>query len=759
MDSIDAFHRYTDVLLLAKVNDDVSCARKELGKLIYANPWLLYEVPQEQRELFVEKVSHSAGSSLETAQKVQGVARGGLPTDPGDRLVRFVKGVFHSKLSSQELQKAYSEPFTFLEDANLRAKAGPRVLIEVAKKATAQDARRISENIGNYEIQDQAALIEIAKMAVAQDEWGVSENIKNYGIQDQAALIEIAKMAVAQSGLGVSCYIKNYGIQDQAALVEIAKIAAAQSRWEASFDIKNYGIQDKNALIEIAKIATRANPLSVLKNLGQFISLKDPSLIRERESIIVSALLHWVVKEGKRFIDSLSAYPHLAPYLPGKALLSSQEGARGVFIACVQHNSLRILPENIWDVQGRNMLFDKVVKYRNQPIAASLVSILFEQADSPAYKTAYTSLVEEEEKWVAHKLLPAIVPARWMVQGNMGKEDPDMQLLTSFLKLKREAFRNNLSPLLQTYLLAALELDQIEELTPQRKLLLLARVCASEDPVKGLGLLRALCSRKATSELISCPMQDPIGELKVVFERELIKGTFVDLSGIENLSDRYQETFGKTRVPSVLETYTAGLRSLGDESIRKILERFVRSVLLGTFQEERYKLENNLHLQCIHQHDPALLSKWKSLVLEAPVISMTASQKKKVFSLEEFFKTKMQDHHWHLQEQDQLPVLTQFLQAPQETRGKIVEDLEGKIQECQNKIQIASSHSEKKDLGLELKSYQMQKICMELVMGVHLSSEEQLKKLQSLSSQMTGKGLELEHDIKGLVRELESPTT
>ena len=208
MDNIGKFKQYSDTLLSAKGEDNLSEVKKELGKLILTQPWLLYEVPQEQRELFVQKLSQNEGSDLKFATKVQGVANTVFVAPREvvsmEKAHALADGVFRSTLSANELQVAYKDPFSFLGKESLRRRAGEKIVIEIAKIAAAQDGRGVSENIRNYEITAPAALIEIAKIAAAKSGRGVSEYIRNYGITDQAALIEIAKIAAAENGYGVS---------------------------------------------------------------------------------------------------------------------------------------------------------------------------------------------------------------------------------------------------------------------------------------------------------------------------------------------------------------------------------------------------------------------------------------------------------------------------------------------------------------------------------------------------------------------------
>jgi hypothetical protein len=817
VDNVGKFKEYSN-MLYSEREDSLLDVREKLGKLIIEQPWLLYEVPQEERELFVQKFSQNKGFDSELASKVQVTTNIVFSASKEVALINkaqaLVSEVFHSTLSSNELEEAYRDPFSFLNNKFFCCKAGEKIVIEIAKIAAAQSGYKLSENIKEYgirnpdalveiakivaaqsgsgiseyiqryRIKNQDALIEIAKIAAARDGSGVSEYIQRYGIKNPDALIEIAKIAAARDGSGVSKYIQRYGIKNPDALIEIAKIAAEESGEGVSEYIQEYGIRNPDALIEIAKIAAAQDGSGVseyiqeyrIRNsdalieiakisissayegsfkyvliyLDKFISLTDVSVKKEREILILMGLFAAVAQEGVAAINELRQIPHVASYLPIEQEVSEQ--TKSIIGKYAQHNADSILPSDIWENQENKALFlDKVGQYRNQAIAGSLIIALVKHADSTDYKLTYDAFVTGTEGWVVHKILPAIVPAAWMSQGEVDTEDA--QKLLGFLDGNREEFRNNQSPLLQTFLLTVLELDKIKGLTPARKLQLLAHVCGALDCIKGLGLLRALCSRNLVEALEDLALQDPLQELQEAFKRDLLKDDFVDLSEIEDLAERYQDTFGKTRIPNLLEMYRISLRAC-EEEVRKTLERFERSVLLGTFEEERYKLDNNLHLQHIHQYDETMVDKWRNLTIEIPVLSQKSSHNEEKFSMEKFFQAKMQDQHWHVQGQDQFPRLTAFLNAPSAERDEMLNRLEVEIVEMQTSVKNAFIQ-EKKELGRQLKDLQMQKACMKLVQG-GVSDDEQVEQLKDLFSQMKQTKLELVNDLQGLIRNIQS---
>ena len=271
-----------------------------------------------------------------------------------------------------------------------------------------------------------------------------------------------------------------------------------------------------------------------------------------------------------------------------------------------------------------------------------------------------------------------------------------------------------------------------------RKLQLLSSVChSSDDCIRGFGFIRSLCGRKEMEALKTLPLENPVEGLSRAFEESLLKDRFVDLSGIENLADKYLKTFGDMRVPGALETYITGIRTLGDERVKSTLERFVRSVLLGTFDIDRYDTSKNPHLKRIQEYDQKsqsdILGRWKSLAFEASVIQIEKTSKVEIFSFEDFFKQKLGDGHGCKNHIEQLPELISFLKGDQKERREILEGLTQKLKEDQEKVKTATI-TERKELGQTVKIRHGQKLCMELIASPDLSKEEQIKKLKSILS-------------------------
>lgn len=89
------------------------------------------------------------------------------------------------------------------------------------------------------------------------------------------------------------------------------------------------------------------------------------------------------------------------------------------------------------------------------------------------------------------------------------------------------------------------------------------------------------------------------------------------LGSVEDFPAKYNDKIAEGRNPTAIITYAGKIESLKDKNASIYFGKFVTALLNGTFQKDRYKLENNLHLQKLSQINPGILSKWKESVCQS----------------------------------------------------------------------------------------------------------------------------------------------
>lgn len=110
----------------------------------------------------------------------------------------------------------------------------------------------------------------------------------------------------------------------------------------------------------------------------------------------------------------------------------------------------------------------------------------------------------------------------------------------------------------------------------------------------------------------------------------------VPLGKIDNFASQFAKYFGEQRNPEALTTY-AGRISCVPETLKELGE-WITHVLTGSEDQLRYSPDSSKHMQALHQHDPKLLSRLKTLcndVKPSTVQDMTMQAKAPVIDLSE----------------------------------------------------------------------------------------------------------------------------
>lgn len=445
-----------------------------------------------------------------------------------------------------------------------------RQAIDFFKEFAKRDGKKVSQEIINSHITDEPSLIEIAKIAAAQNGRWTSKHIRNYEIQESTALIEIAEIAVRQSGRGVCEYLDNYNITDPERIINILQIAALHFGLDAIHNAYQHAKKSLSRIDpnEFNKILLSALAFSLFENK------KDE--IKKFYNMLVDCL--------NPSFDVIKALEH-----------SSVELFRSLLIE--QRDNLN-LPEFFYSIS------DKILKYRGKKIAEFLLGTLMQNAEKKDYIKSYLNLTTEKGALVIPRLLPSIVLAKWL----SGLES---EKLKNFLSKHTRVLKDQTAPLLPALLNAQRDLDLLEGVYPMRKIDLLGMLCLQEleDIVKSLKLVSYFAIRKEVDLLNK--IEPNINNLHKAYKNILLSylSTFPCLP--PNPIERYEETFGQTIRPYALEIYQTTLFH-EEPIVQDTLIRFIQSVLLDNFLEERHRTDINPHLKKIEESNSGLLDAWKN---------------------------------------------------------------------------------------------------------------------------------------------------
>ena len=100
-----------------------------------------------------------------------------------------------------------------------------------------------------------------------------------------------------------------------------------------------------------------------------------------------------------------------------------------------------------------------------------------------------------------------------------------------------------------------------------------------------------------------------------LFQQNFVKLFDISPENVSGLSDKFSNTFGKFRDPSILFTYARAMKRLPPEeklTVKPTLDLFVNSVLDGTYLDKRYDIALNPHLKKISETHADKLELWKN---------------------------------------------------------------------------------------------------------------------------------------------------
>lgn len=493
---------------------------------------------------------------------------------------------------------------------NLSTPEGQQTLIEITKLAAQQNARYISENIKNLEIdgstpEGKQALIEIAKLAAQRDGQYTSKFIKNYGIdgstpEGQKALIEIAKFTAQQDGGNTSYYIKNYGIdgstkEGQQGLIDIATLAAQCKAWKVNntaAHIKNYGINDpinrnKVFLIALCNDFTAAQYYRefAFDELGattlDFDLFNKYPLRSDHISQFYEGIIHdWPFLEqeisNSKDFQKLKTRAHMVGAL--------------ALICHLQKIPLKDISQEV----------EALLELRNPPlrniIAQSLISYVATGKNFETFEVF-------KNKYKDISPLSRMFLYQLQMQGLDDSKIDEISKLIDKSKFKDK---------LKTHLLLATFSTIIKDnaLNIDKKFELL-KLVLEHDSKNTKALLRVLPGiYDIEGNLKTLQEAHTLEDLNLAFLKAFQRK--IPFEHIDDFLDRYEKTLGTFRDTTALLSYVGSLNLLSKESserLLKLLGIYVKSVLEGTFTNDRYISQ---HLDTIFKSTPSLKEKWQS---------------------------------------------------------------------------------------------------------------------------------------------------
>ncbi len=627
---------------------------------------------------------------------------------------------------------------------------------------TYHGSEEVERLIGSLGIQDPAALKEIALVCARARK--INPLAFGISLENQAERIEIAKVYASvyclkhRQGIAI---IRDLGIKDPHAIVEIAKFYARHQPQDIALYINSLEIQNPKDLIEIAKICAEHGYIKTAQNIHNFripllyqkewkeiallfasslgkdlfpeidtLFLQLPAKVRytlKAQCCMDMALKSDFSEEALHFFtESLLPHTQARLAIPKNHILCRKAEELGLgkpweemdfkeqkFLAklCA---ALALVEERDLSEETQKTLFD-IVQYRNEALMRSMLrnftgKVILERK----------SRAGNSGESIDYFRLPQIFLDQWESQCSLAER----RLLQSSLKTLREAvkafrhdFKNMNTKLLDTWLLAAENLNTAQEIPPEQKIRLFLQSIQDKPPMQELkerlASLSALCSLKP-EELLEDFTEETTKRLMKKVTDSLLEDPYLQLQDVENLGNKYVRTFGAMREILAWRTYQTQIEKTKNPKIQLAYQTFFRSVLDGTHQQERYARESEHRLQILRTH-PKTWEKW-SIPDSGSLIEIRSAQETWTPSaLMEWLSTLQREHHFESPGKEPFcPDLIRFIKAPEEQRRALSESYQKRIEGTSNEEEKITALwmdlllSEERDPSLFLQHLQQQ---------------------------------------------------
>ena len=666
-------------------------------------------------------------------------------------------------------------------------------LYEIARFCAEQNARWITYYIQNFGISNPEYLYEIAKLCAQRDGGGVTaRNIQNFGISDPVYLYEIAKLCAEQNAGWTALCIQNFKIDDQDRLYEIARFCAEQHVGWTAKHIGNFKIIDEGRRYELAKLCAQHDGGGIAEYIQNF-EITDSDRLYEIAKICVLNAGRTVFalidnKFSSLFLDKKENLKNLSVWSMIAFQDLSEEGKKHFVMeifpsvrAALGEEKHRFLldafseeekvamenevpdtfrPQLMMKLCGIRCLLDvskgepiaevmqktciAALIYRNPQISKAYLLEIFSYMQEERGLAIYVSCVTGRIEPVEYLRLPMLMIAKWLAKSDHSpKMQEALKNIKSCVLKERTAFRNAKVPLMQMWLSTCLALEKQPEFTAEDKVRLLDWVASdldkkqsAKDLEKRLSCVKALLSMGQEKALVTAPSLtiNATSHLSSLIEGILATDPYLGLGSVEDLSDKYLRTLGSMRVPMAWGTYASQIKQTGDADVQKAFQHALIHILEGTHREARYAEESSPHIQKIVEGHKEVWDRWKAPV-EEQRIELGSSEKRDVFSFQNYLKTKCDDGHFLFADGRSLDLLTSVIQNPSIAEAKQLE--------CQEMA------AKSRDSLL-----QAQDLLISLYRN-NASAEDLLAKKQEIEAILTTLAeCELASDLQGLLTEL-----
>ncbi len=484
---------------------------------------------------------------------------------------------------------------------------GIKHLLEIAHLVASEDIRMIPlyiHNFGIHKIPDcENELKSLALQAVEQVPELVAEYILNFGFdksnpQGRQALLEIFERGVQHNAQAMLKHIDKFALLDSTAegLYQFKKLTDyifSHLIWQLpDFELKSFfeafcafkdNILDKNYSVYSQNMEDFCEAMEELELGHQDLAAKKIVQACKKHYAMTESQLKWLEDRYLKNKSKVNQKRLLKWFLCSALLCSTSKALKHIFkthqdvfsVISKQHPKLRedlvktLITLGVFNnLQGWKALSEvsKDIKFLTLPC---LVLANYPQEYQPIYITAFEKLK----------------PLRVFREGQYQKI-----LLETLIKIDRSKLADENKPGVIQFLFSLSEAKMIQ----------------------ALRLVSDILAFKGESYLVNVK---EISDVQKALE-QLFQSLFQVQMG--NFSEMYGSTIALWRNKEALTTYAGKLNELPSDQRQialEFLQSWVRQVIGGTFQKNRYEVTLNPHLAQIHKYHPEVLKKWQEDVV------------------------------------------------------------------------------------------------------------------------------------------------
>ena len=573
-----------------------------------------------------------------------------------------------------------------------------QALIEIATLCAVNSKETLACYIHQFGIKSEKARIEIAYLCARDNVVTTAQHFKKFKIQSLQARVDLAIVCLKKPRIFVPAertvvwYISEFEIKDPTICFELAKLSASSNPQATAANISNFGINDLKKRILLGKYCARQSAEDTLQYMSSLapVTKGHQESLNERFHLFVHFFINaphsilspfdrtnLIGEKKQQLLFALSPLSQSPPLFDD--LLELQCKTLQDFIGVHLNSDPRLLQltEQLKTIQNTHILtqtskwlasilfYFKVSltdEQRNRLLKTGLIEALFKMR-APTLRAQLSTLLADfgrsEESFALFSR---------QSNPNQSNEKRLLDMILCSLQtsgVSRETVDNAkaiFAPLFKEHvesrsLLEALyRLEVSLFLTAEEKEKALLRLC--EGAIKGkrenareyqerIKPLKPLLKKRVFTFLIFFQFKEDrllpkegclVTEAEKLFEEKL------RIKADDAFIEKFRQSFSTERDSISLINYASSLYFQYEPAIIDDLRSYIMTVIDGSFATMRCKLENNPHLQMIHQYSPSLLDNWSKPLEPSTVQFLPGGEEP--FNSKQWLMTKLQmDHH------------------------------------------------------------------------------------------------------------------